>query len=237
MDQFTAIPTNKIGKGEQFCRVPRCPRPSHLRVRLCHVHYTEWRQAALPPEQFAAPPAAAPVPSFGDCLAVSCSRAACGSRGLCGPHRARWQAVMKQEPAIDFRRWLQIAEPVNADHFVIFKGLAEQVQLELLLGLQLRTSAGIRTLVTALRPLVAVLRRTEAARLADLTASLIKQTRHDASVLARHLVAAVQRATTSPDEEQRSDLWDPGLLGLGGRLRFTPVSQPCLRETSKLWAR
>ncbi len=236
MDQFTAIPTNKIGKGEQFCRVPRCPRPSHLRVRLCHVHYTQWRQAALPPEQFAAPPAAAPLPSFGDCLAVSCSRAACGTRGLCGPHRARWQAVMKQEPAIDFRRWLQIAEPVNADHFVIFKGLAEQVQLELLLGLQLRTSAGIRTLVTALRPVVAVLRRTEAARLADLNESLIKQTRHDASVLARHLVAAVQRATTSPDEEQRSDVWDLGVLGLRGWLRFTPISQAWLRGTAKLWA-
>ena len=69
---------------------------------------------------------------------------------------------MRQARVPDFRRWLRIAEPVNADHFVIFKGLAEQVQLELLLGLQLRTDADVRTLVTALRPVVAVLRRTEA---------------------------------------------------------------------------
>ncbi len=236
MNQFTAIPANKISKGERFCRVPGCPRPSHLRVRFCHVHYTQWRHVGLSSDEFAASPAARPLPSFGDCLVVSCSRAACGSRGLCGSHRARWQAVVKQEPAADFRRWLRVAEPVNADHFVIFKGLAEQVQLELLLGLQLRTDAGIRTLVTALRPVEAVLRRTGAASLEDLDESLIKQTRHDASVLARHLVTAVQRATTSPDEEQRNDVWDLGVLGLGGWLRFTPVSQEWLRETAKLWA-
>ncbi len=143
---------------------------------------------------------------------------------------------MRQEPGTDFRRWLRIVEPVNADHFVIFKGLAEQVQLELLLGLQLRTDAGIRTLVTALRPVVAVLRRTEAASIGALDDSLIKQTRHDASVLARHLVTAVQRATTSPDEEQRNDVWDLGVLGLGGSLRFTVISQAWLRESAKVWA-
>ena len=236
MSQFTAIPASKISKGEQLCRVPGCPRPSHLRVRFCMTHYTQWRQAGLTPEDFAASPQAVPLASFGECLVVSCSRAACGSRGLCAPHQVRWQTVMKQEPAADFPRWLRIADPVNADHFVIFKGLAEQVQLELLLGLQLRTDAGIRTLVTALRPVVSVLRRTGPACLTDLDESLIKQTRHDASVLGRHLVTAVQRATTSPDEEQRKDVWDLGVLGLGGWLRFTPVSQVWLRETAKRWA-
>jgi len=132
MAQFTAIPANKISKGEQLCRVPGCPRPSHLRVRFCGVHYAQWRQAGLSPEDFAASPAARPLPSFGECLVVSCSRAASGSGGLCYRHRARWNAVLRQDRAPDVRRWLRIAEPVNADHFVIFKGLAEQVQLELL---------------------------------------------------------------------------------------------------------
>jgi hypothetical protein len=151
MERFTAIPVNKVSKGEQFCRVPGCPRPSHLRVRLCTVHYTQWRKTSLAPEEFAVSPAARPLPSFGECLVVSCSRTGCGAAGLCAPHRGRWQQLHKREPASDFRRWLRIAEPVNADHFVIFKGLAEQVQMELLLGLQLRTDAGVRTLVTALR--------------------------------------------------------------------------------------
>jgi integrase len=236
MERFTAIPANKISKGEQLCRVPGCPRPSHLRVRFCHVHYTQWRDAGVSPEEFAASPVARPLPSFGECPVVSCSPAACGARGLCAPHRGRWQAAVKQDPAADFRRWLRIAEPVNADHLVIFKGLAERVQLELLLGLQLRTDAGVRTLVTALRPVVAVLRRTEAASLADLDDSLIKQTRHDASVLGRHLVTAVRRATTTPDEERRKDMWDLAVLGLSRRLDFTPISQAWLREAAKRWA-
>ena len=236
MEQFTAIPANKISKGEQFCRVLGCPRPSHLRVRFCHSHYTTWRHSGLSPDEFAASPSVRPLPSFGECRAVSCSRTACRARGLCAPHLARWRAAVTQDPATDFPQWLRIVEPVNADHFVIFKGLAEQVQMELLLGLQLRADAGVRTLVTALRPVVAVLRRTEAAGLGDLDESLIKQTRHDVSVLARHLVTAVQRATTSPDEEQRNDVWDLAVLGLGGSLRFTVISQDWLRETAKLWA-
>ncbi len=236
MAQFAAIPTNKISKGERFCRVPKCPRPSHLRVRFCQVHYTQWHQSDLTPEAFAASPATVPLTSFGECVVISCSRTACGTGGLCGPHRARSNAVLRRDPAPDFRRWLRIADPVNADHFVIFKGLAEQAQLELLLGLQLRSDAGVRTLVTALRPVVAVLRRTEAASLADLDDSLIKQTRLDASVLGRHLMTAVQRATTTPDEERRKDVWDLAVLGLSRRLDFTPVSQAWLRETTKRWA-
>jgi len=236
MDRFTAMPANKISKGEQFCRIAGCPRPSHLRVRFCHSHYSAWRHSGLSPDEFTAYPSVRPLPSFGECRAVSCSRTACRARGLCAPHLARWRAAVKQDPATDFPWWLRIVEPINADHFVIFKGLAEHVQMELLLGLQLRTDAGIRTLVTALRPVVAVLRRTEVACLGDLDESLIKQTRHDASVLARHLVTAVQRATKSPDEEQRNDVWDLGVLGLGGSLRFTAISQEWLRETAKLWA-
>ena len=149
---------------------------------------------------------------------------------------ARWQAAVKQDPGTGFQRWLRIVDPVNADHFVIFKGLAAQVQLELLLGLQLRTDAGIRTLVTALRPVVAVLRRTHAATIDDLDESLIKQTRHDASVLARHMVGAVQRATITAAEEQRKNTWDLRVLGLGGWLRFTAITQDWLREAAKVWA-
>jgi integrase len=144
--------------------------------------------------------------------------------------------VLRQDPAPDFRRWLRVAEPVNADHFVIFKGLAEQAQLELLLGLQMRTDAGVRSLVTALRPVVAALRAAEASSLADLDESVLKRTRQDAIVLGQYLRTAVQRATTSPEEEQRNDVWDLTVLGLRGWLRFTPVSQAWLRETAKLWA-
>ena len=64
------------------------------------------------------------------------------------------------------------------------------------------------------------------------TTPWIKQTRHDASVLARHLVTAVQRAITSPEEEQRNDVWDLGVLGLGGSFSFTAISQEWLRQSA-----
>jgi hypothetical protein len=236
MDQFTAVPCGKVRKGEKDCGVPRCPRPARFRVGLCYGHYAQWRGDRLPVAEWAASPGVMPLPSFGDCPVVSCSRAADSQRGLCAPHRQRWALAEKKEPGVSFERWLLTAEPVNADHFVIFKGLPEQVQLELLLGLQLRADTGVRTLVTALRPMVAVLRQTQAATIDDLDESLIKQTRHDAAVLARHLAGAVQRATITPAEEQRKDTWDLRVLGLGGWLRFTAITQPWLREAAKAWA-
>jgi hypothetical protein len=236
VDQFTAIPCGKIRKGEKDCGVSRCPRPARFRVGLCYGHYVQWRGTRLPIAEWAASPGVVPLPSFGDCPVVSCSRASDSQRKLCAPHRQRWGIAEKKEPGVSFERWLLTAEPINADHFVILKGLPEQVQLELLLGLQLRSDAGTRTLVTALRPVVAVLRRTQAATVDDLDESLIKQGRTDASVLARHLVAAVQRAVTSPDDEQRNDVWDLAVLGLGGSLRFTGISQAWLRESAKRWA-
>jgi integrase len=46
----------------------------------------------------------------------------------------------------------------------------------------------------------------------------------------------VQRATTTPEEERRKDVWDLAVLGLSRRLDFTPISQAWLRETAKRWA-
>src|SRR4029450_13984800 len=92
------------------------------------------------------------------------------------------------------------------------------------------------TLLTALRPIVAVLRRSEAARLADLDESLIQQTRHDAAGLARYLVPAVRRATTSPEAERRNEVWDLQVFGLRGLLKFSSIRQAWLRESAKLWA-
>ena len=99
MAEFTAIPPNKISKGEQLCRVPGCPRPSHLRVRFCDVHYTQWRQAGLSRRGVRGLPGVRPLPSFGECLVVSVQpgrvrhAAACAHR-----HRARWTAVLQPGP-------------------------------------------------------------------------------------------------------------------------------------------
>jgi hypothetical protein len=110
MEQFTQVPANKIGKGERWCRIPGCQRPSHLRVLLCAVDYTQWRQTSLTAEQFAASPKVKPLPSFGSCSAGSCSRAAAGADQMCGSHRQRWYAE-REEFRGDIGRWLRVAEP------------------------------------------------------------------------------------------------------------------------------
>ncbi len=213
MEEFTAAPCSKIGRGEQLCRIRGCQRPTCLRVRFCQGHYCQWRETGLPPERFLAQPGIKPFPSFGPCRVASC---------LC--------------PGASFTDWLRVAEPVSVDHIVIFKGLAEQVQLELLVALQHRTDAGKRTLLTALRAVVAALRKTEAASLSDLDESLLKQTRHDAMTLFRSLRTTVRRCLASPETERLSDVWDLAVFGLRGNLKFTGISQPWLRETTKQWA-
>ncbi len=237
MEEFTAIPPGRARRDEIACLVPECPRPSGFRVRLCKVHYAQWRMTRLPAEEWAASPAARPLPSFGECLVVSCSRSADGRKQLCPPHLRRWLAAVKQgEAEAGFGRWLAFEEPVNLDHFVILKGLPEQVRLEVLLALQLRADAGVKAPITALRAVVAALRQGQAATIDDLDETLIKRTRHDAGLMARQMAGAVQRALVTPAEEQRKDTWDLRVLGLGGWIRFAGISQDWLRETAKAWA-
>jgi len=198
MAQFIAAPCGKVAKGEQWCRIPGCQRPSHLQVRLCHNHYCQWRKGNVPVEEFAAMPHVRPFGSLGPCRVASCIRSAASGQGLCQPHRARWNADRGQANGLTFADWLRLAEPINVDHLVIFKGLSEQVQLELLLGLQQRTAAGVRTLLAALRPVVTALRQSEADSLEHLDEAVIKQTRHDAALLARTLTTTVRRCLAHP---------------------------------------
>jgi len=142
MEEFAAAPCGKIGRGEQLCRIPGCQRPTYLRVRFCQGHYCQWRETGLPPGHFLAQPGIRPFPSFEPCRVASCLRVAAIREGLCAPHWVRWRSRQRQCRGASFTDWLRVAEPVNVDHFVIFKGLAQQVQLELLVALQHRTDTG-----------------------------------------------------------------------------------------------
>jgi hypothetical protein len=220
IESFTATPCGKIVKGEQWCRIPGCQRPSHLRVRLCHNHYCQWRKANLPVGKFAAMPHVRPFGSLGPCRVASCTRSAASGQGLCQSHRARWKADRGQVNGLAFAGWLRLAEPINADHLVIFKGLTEQAQLELLVGLQQRTAAGVRTLLAALRPVVTALRQSEANSLEDLDEALIKQTRHDAALLARTLTTTVRRCLASPETERGKGRLGPDGVRADRKPRF-----------------
>lgn len=54
--------------------------------------------------------------------------------------------------------------------------------------------------------------------------------------LAHSLARHADRAFLAPEAETPKDVWDLAAFGLAGRLGFSPVRQPWLRETARRWA-
>jgi hypothetical protein len=233
---FAQIPCGKKVFGQKPRGVGECGRICGSACGLCDTHRDQWRKTDLSVDEFII--TATPLSAHGECTVVSCSREAeSRTGGLCQNHRIRWSAYRKRcpEPA-DFDHWRRIADPINADHFVIFKGLAEVVRLELLVALQARTDAGTRTLVTGLRAIVSALRRSEATSIYDLADSQVAGLRADAAVLLRSLRTLLERRLSTPETEREKDVWDLGVFGFAHwKLSFTNISQPWLIETAKRW--
>ena len=52
------------------------------------------------------------------------------------------------------------------------------------------------------------------------------------TALARHAALAL----SDPETEKAKDVWELAVFGLAGRLTFTTISQPWLRQAAKRWA-
>ncbi len=57
-----------------------------------------------------------------------------------------------------------------------------------------------------------------------------------AKSLLRAMVRDVRRALVDPNREQAKNVWDLGVFGHPGRLSFTGITQPWLRQAAKRWA-
>ena len=55
-------------------------------------------------------------------------------------------------------------------------------------------------------------------------------------VLTMEVQTAVRRAFSSPELERRRDIWDMAVLGHCGKLDFTEITQPWLRQAAMDWA-
>jgi integrase len=237
LDEFAAQPCGKRVFGQMICNVAECGRVATWVCGLCVTHRAQWRRTALSVVEFTRTAKSVGEPN-GPCIVAACSREAESRSGeLCANHRIRWSAHRRKHPDDhDLDHWLRTVDPINADYFVIFKGLAEVVQLELLVALQARTDAGTRTLVTGLRAIVSALRRTEATSIYDLAGSDIAQLRSDAAVLLRSLRTLLDRRLSTHEAERVKDVWNLGVFGFANwTLSFTGISQPWLVETAKLW--
>ena len=81
---------------------------------------------------------------------------------------------------------------------ISFRGLTEQVVVEVLFGLQQRCAENLKTHRAVLWPLCDELRRTQVASIADLPEQMRRQRRD----LLRSLVAHCRRGLSSPETEQ-----------------------------------
>ena len=239
MQQFIAAgPARARRCGEAICSVNGCPRPVRTRrLELCNTHEHQRQQLGLPLAQFVGHPGAVPLPGFGRCRAGVCDRQAHGRRGLCRPHDVRWWQQLRAGQVTDAKLedWCRTAAPVASGHQVVLRGLAPRVQAEVLFGLQERCRHGALTYLYQLRIFCRRLLAADAATIFSVEAS---QLAGHQRALADDLQQAASRAGTSPEQEQRKDIWNTAVLGHGRRrvIDFTGISQDWLREAVKVWA-
>jgi integrase len=236
--EFIAAPPVRAGHcGEVICSADGCPRPVRTsRLRLCYTHEHRRKQAGLALADFLQHPRAEPLPGFGPCRVVVCTRQAHARRGLCRAHDVRWweQHRAGTIAVADFGAWCQSSAPVASGHEVVLRGLDPQVQAEILLGLQERCRQEALTCLCQLR---IICRRLLGAGAPTITGFDFSRLARRHRALAQDLQQAVMLAGTSPEDEQRKDIWNTAVLGHGRRrvIDFTGISQAWLREALKRW--
>ena len=146
----------------------------------------------------------------------------------------RWRNTVTVDPGTDERHW-RLAEPAVAEGGqVSLRGLPALVVIEVLLGIQQRTRDGAKVKDGNLRAVGDTLRREQAASVRSCPADRVPG--KPARSLLRALERDVRRALSDPGSEQEKDTWDLGVFGHPGRLAFTGIAQPWLRQSVKQWA-
>ena len=219
------------------CAVPGCGRrvtgPGRV---LCREHRRQQHLAGdMPPERFAA--VAAALPATGQCQVRACPRDRTSRSGYCEAHQYRLRAARAQAAgSFDEDRWRVTASPVPVGEQVSLRGLPDLLAAEILYGLQQRTRAGLTTRMHMLRAVAEDLRRSGAASLFQAAASAGPAIREKRALLGS-LSRYVRGGLGDTAAETARDVWDLSAFGSSrGRLTFTGISQPWLRQSAKRWA-
>ena len=167
---------------------------------------------------------------------AACPRDRCGGRvAYCEPHQIRWTRDRRADPGLDEARWRRTTSPVVVTGQVSLAGMPPLITAQVLYGLQQRTRSGAHTRVQVLRLVVEDLRHAQADSVhADGPAApgWAGRSARVLTALARHAALAL----SDPETEKAKDVWELAVFGLAGRLTFTAISQPWLRQAAKRWA-
>jgi integrase len=224
------------------CLVPGCERMSPggrqgQRTGLCVAHSRRFRRTpGMTIDRFLADPAVRPLAALGPCRVAACTRRAESEHGYCPTHYVRWRgAVTAAALGTDQRRW-DLTEPaVSEGGLVSLRGLEPLLVVQVLFGLQQRTRGGAKTADVNLRGVCDALRRQQAAAIADCAPAAVRAGKAARSLL-RALTRHASLALADPAAEQGKDVWDLAVFGHPGRLSFTGIAQPWLRQAARAWA-
>ena len=218
------------------CAAPGCQRAPGAHG-LCRAHRSGQRLRGLPVADYAAAPTRRALAPFGVCQVTACPRDRGGGRvAYCESHQARWLREHRADPGLDEQQWRAITSPVVVTGRVSLAGMPPLITAQVLYGLQQRTRSGAHTRIEVLRIVVEQLRRSRADTVDALAErppeGMGKEKRTVLGALARH----ARLALADPESERVKDVWELVVFGLGGRLTFTGICQPWLREAAKRWA-
>src|SRR6478736_1024622 len=219
--------------GVGLCAVG-CARSRQSRRRpLCAAHeHQQGTVLRISIDKFLARPDLRPLPGFGPCRVLACTRLRySGTSAFCKAHHRRWTLASEADDGLSREWWCRTESAFAEAGTISFRGLAQRVVVEVLFGLQQRCVENVKTHRAVLRPLCDELRRTQVGSLADLP----EQTRRQRRDLVRSLVAHCRRGLSSPETEQAEDVWDLRVFGHRGSLDFGIIDLPWLRTAAKRW--
>jgi integrase len=222
------------------CAVPGCLRlsaggRSRQRTGLCQAHSRRFRRTAgMSMQRFSADPRLRPLPALGPCVVAACARRAESEHGYCPTHYVRWRQTVTADPGTDQARWRLTQPAVAEGGLVSLRGLPSLLVVQVLFGVQQRVRGGAKLTDVSLRAVCDALRREQTGSIEVCPADRV------AGKPARSLFAALvrdaRRALADPGSEQANDVWDLAVFGHPGRLSFTGIAQPWLRQAAKRWA-
>ena len=225
-----------LGLGDGTCAVPGCPRPWVKAARpLCPEHLSQQRQLGAGMAAFTTRPGATALPSHGVCAVAACPRQLPGAGSTyCDAHLQRLRCLRRAGHQPDEAAWRLTEPPVPRSGQVSLAGLDPAVAVQILFGLQQRTWQGVKTHDAVLRSVCNDARSQQVCSLAALAIPASRGKAYESVV--NTLITHARRGTSGPETETARDIWDMALFGHRGRLPFTAISQPWLRQTAKVWA-
>lgn len=227
----TCAKTHTIGIGH--CAVG-CPRPwQSVRRPLCAAHQHQQRRVLrIPIEEFLTRLDVQPLPGFGSCGVLACTRLRDNRTSpFCKAHHRRWTRMGEADTGLSQRQWCRTESGIAEAGTISLRGLPPLVVTEILYGLQQRCAENVKTHRAVLRPLCDDLRRTQVGSITELR----EQTRRQRRDLLRSLLTHRRRGLSTPEAEQAKDVWDLRVFGHRGSLDFSVIPLAWLRTITKRW--